>query len=63
VSDSKKKFSVLVLESDIAYLDYVAEEMNITRGKLIRIAIDNEVRKLKNIYGKPLPTLTNKQHP
>lgn len=49
----KKRFTVLASESDIAYLDYVAEELNISRGKLIRIAIENHVHKLKHIYGKP----------
>lgn len=53
MSEKKRRFTVLLPESDVAYLDYVAEELNITRGKLIRIAIDNEVRKLKHIYGKP----------
>lgn len=46
-----KKFSISLKTSDVDYLDYVAKELDLARGELVRKALEHYVLKLKCTYG------------
>lgn len=50
-SNSKRKFSIYLSDSDIEQLDYVAKELDTTRGEMVRKELELFVRKLRNVYG------------
>jgi hypothetical protein len=50
-SNNKRKFSVYLSQSDIEQLDYVAKELDITRGELVRMELERAVLRLRNVYG------------
>lgn len=52
MKQSKRKFSVYLSQSDIEYLDYVANELNTTRGEMVRKELEKFVLKLRHVFGE-----------
>lgn len=52
MKQNKRKFSVYLSQSDIEYLDYVAKELNTTRGEMVRKELERFVLKLKHVFGQ-----------
>lgn len=49
---NKRKFSVYLSQQDIDYLDYVASELDTTRGEMVRKELEKFVLKLRHVFGE-----------